>query len=86
MRARRTRALALFLRYSGLRISDAVGCAADRVQNGKLFLYTQKTGQHVYCPLPEFVVKELEALPRLSDHYWLWTGVGSLETARKKME
>jgi len=84
MRARRTRALALFLRYTGLRISDAVGCAAERLQNGKIFLYTQKTGQHVYCPLPEFVVKELEALPRLSDRYWFWTGLGSVETARKK--
>ena len=27
---------------------------------GKLFPYTQKTGQHVYCPLPEFVLNELE--------------------------
>jgi integrase/recombinase XerD len=84
MRARRTRALALFLRYTGLRISDAVGCATDRLQGSKIFLYTQKTGQHVYLPLPEFVVKELEALPRVSDHYWFWTGVGSVETARKK--
>jgi len=51
-KARRLRALILLLRYAGLRISDAVGCEADRLQNGKLFLYTQKTGQHVYCPLP----------------------------------
>jgi site-specific recombinase XerD len=35
-------------------------------------------------PLPEFVVKELDALPRVSDRYWFWIGVGSLETARKK--
>jgi len=35
-------------------------------------------------PLPEFVVKELDALPRVSDRYWFWTGVGSVETARKK--
>jgi|SRR5215468_2930466 len=83
-RWRRARGLILFLRYTGLRISDAVGCEAGRLVNDKLFLYTQKTGQHVYCPLPEFVMKELEALPRVSDHYWFWTGVGSLETARKK--
>jgi len=83
-RARRTRALALFLRYTGLRISDAVGCEVGRLQKGKLFLYTQKTGQHVYIPLPEYVVKELEALPRASDRYWFWTGSGSVETARKK--
>ncbi|MGC2663134.1 MAG: tyrosine-type recombinase/integrase, partial [Candidatus Acidiferrales bacterium] len=59
-------------------------CETDRLQNGKLFLYTQKTGQHVYCPLPEFVVTELERAPRVSDRYWFWTGVGTVETARKK--
>lgn len=78
------KALALFLRYTGLRISDAVGCAVDRLQNGKLFLYTQKTGQHVYCPLPAFVVSELERVPRVSERYWFWTGSGEIETARKK--
>jgi site-specific recombinase XerD len=82
--ARRLRALVLLLRYSGLRISDAVGCSADRIQNGKLFLYTQKTGQHVYCPLPEFVVDELGRLPRVSERYWFWSGNGTVETARKK--
>ena len=83
-RARRVRALVLFLRYTGLRISDAIGCAADRLQDGKLFLYTQKTGQHVYCPLPEFVVNELEAVPKVSERCWFWTGAGKVETSRKK--
>jgi site-specific recombinase XerD len=83
-RARRVRALVLFLRYTGLRISDAIGCATDRLQDGKLELYTAKTGQHVYCPLPAFVVSELEAVPKVSDRYWFWTGAGKLDTARKK--
>ena len=83
-KARRVRALVLLLRYAGLRISDAIGCDADRLQSGKLFLYTQKTGQHVYCPLPAFVVTELESVPRVSGRYWFWTGVGTVETARKK--
>jgi integrase/recombinase XerD len=83
-RARRLRALVLFLRYTGLRISDALGCAADRLVDGKLFLYTQKTGQHVYCPLPAFVVSELEAVPRVSELYWFRTGEGTIETSRKK--
>jgi integrase len=65
--ARRLRALVLLLRYSGLRIGDAVSCSVDRLANGKLRLYTQKTGTHVYCPLPEFVVRELEAIPKMSD-------------------
>ena len=75
-KARRVRALILLLRYAGLRISDAIGCEVDRLQNGKLFLYTQKTGQHVYRPLPEFVVAELERAPRVSERYWFWTGTG----------
>lgn len=82
--ARRLHAFILFLRYTGLRISDAVGCSADRLQNGKLWLYTQKTGQHVYCPLPGFVVRELDSIPRMSERYWFWSGRGSLETARKE--
>jgi integrase/recombinase XerD len=83
-RARQAHALILFLRYTGLRISDAVSCPVDRLQDGKLWLYTQKTGQHVYCPLPDFVIKELESTPKVSDKFWFWTGNGSVETARKK--
>ena len=30
------------------------------------------------------VVKELEAMPRASDHYWFFSGNGTVETARKK--
>ena len=82
--ARRTHAFILFLRYTGLRISDPVSCPVDRLRDGKLWLYTQKTGQHVYCPLPEFVVRELDSIPRLSERYWFWSGKGSVETARKE--
>lgn len=83
-KTRRLRALVLLLRYAGLRISDAIGCEADRLQGGKLFLYTQKTGQHVYCPLPAFVVTELQSVPCASGRYWFWTGGATIETARKK--
>lgn len=79
--ARRLRALVLLLRYSGLRIGDVVGCLIERLNDSKLRLYTQKTGTHVHCPLPEFVVKELEAIPKKSERYWFWTGNGKLQTA-----
>lgn len=79
-----SRALILFLRYSGLRISDAVGCGVERVQDGKVFLYTAKTGQEVYVPLPAMAVKALDELPRVSESYWFWTAQGTVETARKK--
>ena len=81
--ARRLRGLVLLLRYSGLRIGDAVSCSADRLVDGKLRLYTQKTGTHVHCPLPDFVVKELAAIPRMSERFWFWSGNGDLETAVK---
>jgi integrase/recombinase XerD len=83
-KARRVRAFVLLLRYTGLRISDAVGCSIERLKDGKIWLYTQKTGQHVYCPLPEFVTKELENVPRLSEGHWFWAGEGTIETSRKK--
>ena len=83
-KARRVRAFVLLLRYTGLRISDAVGCSVERLKDGKIWLYTQKTGQHVYCPLPEFVAKELENVPRLSERHWFWAGQGTIETSRKK--
>jgi integrase/recombinase XerD len=77
----RLRALVLFLRYSGLRISDAVACPCSRLIDGKLRLYTQKTGTHVYVPLPEFVVKELSLIQPMSEERWFWSGRGKLQTA-----
>jgi site-specific recombinase XerD len=79
--ARRLRALILLLRYSGLRISDAVRCSTEQIVDGKLRLYTQKTGTPVYCPLPDFVVTELELIPGMSTRFWFWTGNGKLQTA-----
>ena len=38
----RVRALVLLMRYSGLRIRDAVTLSRDRIRDGKLFLYTPK--------------------------------------------
>ena len=77
----RLRALVLVLRYSGMRIGDAVRCAVERLNGNKLLLYTQKTGVPVYCPLPEFVVKTLEELTPVSERYFFWTGTSKLQTA-----
>ena len=78
---RRLKALILLLRYSGLRIGDAVGCDTGRLVGGKLRLYTQKSGTHVHLPLPPFVLKELDSIPKRSERYWFWNGNGRLETA-----
>jgi integrase/recombinase XerD len=71
----RLRALVLLLRYSGLRIRDAITLRRDRVHKGKLFLYTAKTGTAVWCPLPQAVIDALNTIP-LTDSaaFYFWTG------------
>jgi hypothetical protein len=54
---------------------------ATRLEGGLLRLYTQKTGTHVHLPLPEFVLRALDACPKMSERYWFWTGTGKLSTA-----
>jgi integrase/recombinase XerD len=79
--AQRLRAFVLILRYSGLRIGDAVQCGPERLRGDKLFLYTQKTGVPVYCILPDFVLRAIEAAPRTSEKFFFWTGESTLHTA-----
>lgn len=69
------------LRYTGLRIGDAVSCSLERFADGRVHLYTQKKGTHVHCPLPDFVIKELDALTKKSDWHWFWTANCKLKTA-----
>lgn len=73
LNAVRLRALILLLRYSGLRIRDAVTLPRERINNSRLFLYTAKTGTAGYCPLPPFVTSALEAIPKIRN-YFFWTG------------
>jgi integrase len=54
---RRIRGLVLLLRYSGLRIMDAVCLEKSHIVGDRLFLYTQKTGTPVRLPLPPDVLK-----------------------------
>ena len=79
--ARRLRALVLLLRYSGLRIGDAVSLSRERIAGGKLFLYTAKTGTPVWCPLPDFVIQALELVAGASAKYYFWTGESKLKSA-----
>ncbi|HXW92464.1 MAG TPA: tyrosine-type recombinase/integrase [Terriglobales bacterium] len=63
----------MLLRYSGFRICDAVTLSRDRIQNGKLFLYTAKTGTAVWCPLPPLVIEALESIQG-PGRFMFWTG------------
>jgi integrase/recombinase XerD len=71
--AARLRALVLLLRFSGLRIRDAVTLNRDRIREGKLFLYTAKTGTPVWCPIPPAVIEALDAIEDKTRHFF-WTG------------
>ena len=77
------RAMILLLRNSGLRIQDAACLERTRLKGDKLFLYTQKTGTPVNCPLPPEAVKALESLQNERPDYFFWDGKSERETTVK---
>lgn len=81
--AKRIKALVLLLRYSGLRIGDAVTLPVSRIVNAKVFLRTAKTGTHITCPLPPIALDALEACPRTNPLYFFWTGQCSRGTVAR---
>jgi integrase/recombinase XerD len=78
--AHRLKTLVLLMRYSGMRVSDAVTLTTDRLDGKKLFLYTQKTGTPVYTVLPDSVLQALEATPRVTTKHYFWSGCCKLES------
>jgi len=64
----------------GSTIGDAVSLNVDRVKGDKLFLYTHKTGVAVNTILPPFVLKALEAIPKVTESHFFWDGRNKLET------
>jgi site-specific recombinase XerD len=83
-KAGRLKAFILVMRWTGLRILDVTTLERRRIRNGKLLLYTTKTGAPVYAPLPPFVLKalaEMKPLPDSHKDYFFWSKVGKAETA-----
>lgn len=76
---KRMKAFILLLRYSGLRRTDAVSLSEERVNDGKVFIYTQKTGTPVWVPIPPFVEQAMEEVRR--GRFYFWTGNGGLKAA-----
>jgi integrase/recombinase XerD len=70
---KRIKAFILVMRYSGLRIGDAIALKRGQLTGNSLLLYTQKTGQPVYVPLPDFVVDALRNIENGADHFF-WSG------------
>jgi integrase/recombinase XerD len=70
--------LLYLLRYSGLRITDAVTLRRDKIKDGMLTLRTAKTGTDVRVPLPPAAVKALNAIPPAE--YFFWSGNGLVKS------
>jgi site-specific recombinase XerD len=72
------RALIELMRWSGLRVGDALMCPRSRVEGNHLFLRKmKKTGEPIYAILPDRVLEALRKLPpRTTAHpnYFFWTG------------
>jgi integrase len=73
-------ALILLMRYSGIRISDAVMFRRQTLKDGKLFLRQEKTKHPVWVPLPKHVVKAVMACDE-GDAYFFYRGVGTPKSA-----
>jgi integrase/recombinase XerD len=88
--AKRLKALVLLLRYSGLRITDAVTLSKQQIEDGILKLRTAKTGTTVRVPLPQTALDALKAIE--TSQYYFWSGeskkkacVGDYQRAFKKL-
>jgi integrase len=77
----RIKALVQLMRFSGVRIGDAVLLKRERIVNGRLFLHTQKTGTPVYLPLPPIVLTALRNIEQVHPEYFFWTGTGKTKSA-----
>jgi integrase/recombinase XerD len=81
--ATRLMAIILLMRFTGLRIRDAVTLRRDSIQGDELFLRTTKTGQSEFIPLPPGVLEAFGRIPvdkRYEKHFF-WTGASKPKTA-----
>lgn len=79
----RIRALTELMRWSGLRIRDAVTLECTRLIENKLMLYQAKTGIPVFVPLPPDVADPLRSVPpglKPNPNYFFWSGNGLPKT------
>jgi integrase/recombinase XerD len=87
----RIRALTELMRWTGLRIRDAVTLERRRLfrdaRTGlwSILVYQKKTGEPVYCPIPPHVAELLLSVPasqkgNANEVYFFWTGEGNHKT------
>jgi integrase len=85
-------AFALVLRWTGLRISDAIVLHDTQLvprasgEGWAISIHQQKTKELVYIPIPDEVQQALVRLPfkgtQGGKRFWFWTGVGDVKTVK----
>ncbi|MDP9050549.1 MAG: site-specific integrase [Acidobacteriota bacterium] len=80
---KKLKALILLMRYSGVRISDAVMFKRNYIRDDNLFLRQEKTKQNVWVPLPPFVVKAVMDCDEGND-YFFYKQVGTTKSCVKE--
>ena len=76
--------MTLLMRWSGLRIRDAITFERHHLQGDSLLLYQAKTGTPVYVPPPPYVVDALDNVPpgpKPNPRYFFWSGNGDPKSA-----
>jgi integrase len=86
----RLKALVLLLRYTGLRIGDAVTLSKRQITDGVLHLRTAKTGTDVRLPLHPDLIDALNGIPTTDYYFWSGTStpkscIGDYQRAFKKL-
>lgn len=76
----RVRAFVSVLRWTGMRIGDAVQLHAGKIVAKQVILRTQKNGKRVSIPLHPETAALIKALKNGS-HYFFWSGEGTVKSA-----
>jgi integrase len=79
-RREKVRALALLMRWSGLRSGDSIKLDRSKLVDNKLLLRTEKTGTQVWCPIPPDVAELLRSLENSNPRYFFWSGNGTAKS------
>lgn len=80
VRRARVQALALLMRWSGLRAGDAIKLERKKLNGNKLLLRMEKTGTPVWCPIPPDVAELLRNTENSNPAYFFWSGNGSADS------
>jgi integrase len=71
-------------KYTAMSVGDVATLRCDALTGNSLFLHRKKTGEPVYCYLPDFVVEALRSFRPDSPEYFFWSGQGKFHTRTSK--